>query len=813
MNESMNRHGNFPDPLAERATKEMREYGLKYAKAIEFQWGSSDDTGTLFRRRLDEFEKNRDYANGTQDTRIYKQILNSMDPNNGDGTLLSIDWSPVPIIPKFVRIVVNKILAREPQPNVEAIDPLSITEKERKKAEVKFAMQNREVIAMAAAAGVDTGVDLDNIPETPEEAEIFMDNNIKTNAEIAAQIATRLTLGWVNFNETILRRNVNDLVQVGMAVVKRENDPNYGIIPKYVDPAFYVHSYTEDPYMNDIKYAGHIERITIQELKRLAGDQFTEEEYRQMASSVSTKYANNPAILSHSHYDRNSQRTIYGYDEYIVEIMNFEFMSIDNKYYEHKESKHGNAGFYSKGYAYKQQANSVFERKPHIMTHETVYGGKYILGTKHVFDYGCKKNTPRNIHDITRTRMSYSSVAVNLRAMVPKSMVSGIIGFGDQLQITHLKLQQSIAKAKPDGLIVDIEGLENVVLGKGGELQPLEIQDIYEQSGIFYYRSKNPEGGFQNPPVREINNAIRNIEQLIRIYNHYLSMIRDATGLNEFVDGSTPKNDALVGIAQQAQEASNNATYDTTHATLVLFRKVCEDIVKCVQILPSDSVIFKVYENAIGRANMDLLNSFKNLPMYNFGVMPVTYMNDQDKMYLEANIQQAIAQREIDIEDAIALRGLKDVDQAERLLIVRRKKRKQEAQKMAEQNSRMQGEMNQQVAVATEQAKAETAQMLAQIEMQKIQAAAQAKAELLNIEYGLKMELKRLEMGIAQQNTDQDKEFRMGLEQMKEQAKDDRVKSQTVEQSKLISQRQGKREELTDEEEDILEKILGGQSK
>jgi hypothetical protein len=809
MSDSRNTASGFPDPLAEKAIKEKDEYGLKYARAIENQWGSVEVQGSLFKRRLDEFDRNRAYANGTQDTRIYKQILNSLDPNNGDGTLLSIDWSPVPIIPKFVRIVVNKILAREPQPNVEAIDPLSITEKERKKATIKFAMENRDVISMVQQAGVDTGIDLDSVPATPEEAEIFEDTSIKTSAEIAAQIATRLTLGWSNFNESILRRNVNDLVALGMGVIKRENDPNYGIIPKYIDPRFFVHSYTEDPYMGDLKYAGHIERVTIQELKRLAGDQFSEDDYKSLAASVSAKYSNNPSILSHSFYDRNLEKTVYAYDEYIVEVMDFEFMSIDDQYYEQKGSRHGNEGFYFKGYAYKPTQNSVFERKPHKMTHETVYGGKYILGTKYIFNYGCKKNTPRNIHDITKTRMSYSAVATNLINMVPKSMVSGVVAFGDQLQITHLKLQQAIAKAKPDGLMVDIEGLENVQLGKGGALQPLEIQDIYEQTGVFYYRSKNPEGNFQNPPVREINNAIRNIEQLIRIYNHYLSMIRDATGLNEFVDGSTPKTDALVGVAQQASEASNNATYDTTHATLVLYRRVCEDIVKCIQILPSDSVIYKVYEKAIGQTNMSVLNSFKDLPMYNFGVFPVTLMSEKDSMYLEGNIQQALAQREIDIEDAIAIRNLKDVDQAERLLVLRRKKRRAQAMEEAQQNSRVQGEINQQVAVASEQAKMQTAQMQAQADIAKIQAEAAAKAELLKLEYNLKMDLERVKQEQAREVRDEDKEFRMNVEKMKEQSKDERLSKQTVDQSKLISQRQGKREELTDEEEDILERILG----
>lgn len=809
--ESNHKQGNFPDPLASPDAKSAKSYGLKYAKAIESQWGHTDDHGSIFRKRLDEFERYRDYANGTQDTKIYKQILNSLDPNNGDGSLLNIDWSPVPIIPKFVKIVVNKILSKNPYPNVEAIDPLSITEKERKKAEVKFNVKNKEMLQQAKMAGVDVGAELEQIPDTPEEAEIFLESNIKTNAEIAAQIAANLTLEWNEYNHTVHRRCVTDLVSVGMGVTKKEYDPNYGLVTKYVDPAYFIHSYTEDPLMNDLTYAGHIKRITISELKRLAGDEFTEEEYTQMARNVQNKYANDPNKLSHSYYDRNLQRTIFGYDEYIVEVMDFEFLSVDDIYYESKESRFGNVGFYYKGMVYQPPKESVFDRKPVRMSFVTLYGGSYIVGTNKIYGYGMKNNQPRNIHDITRTRLSYSAVAVNMRRMIPKSMVSGIVGFADQLQITHLKIQQSIAKAKPDGLIIDIEGLENVQLGQGGELQPLEIQDIYEQTGIFYYRSKNPEGGFQNPPIREIGNAIRNIEAYVNTYNHYLRMIRDTTGINEVVDASTPKGDALVGVRQQAIEASNNATYDITHASMMLYKKVVEYIVKCLQIIPPQSVIYKVYENAIGKANMDVLASFKDLPMYNFGVRVVPEMSDTDKAYLEANIQQSIAQGEIDLEDAMAIRRLKDVDQAEQLLIVRRKKRIKQKQEIAAQNSQMQAQMNQQTVQASAQAEAQTEQVKSQLAMQKLQIEAEIKMQLLEREYQLKIELAKAEAEARMQVNQEDRDFRMNVENKREQAKDERVKKQAVEQSKLISQRQGQRGELTDEQTDLMAQILGNQ--
>jgi hypothetical protein len=276
------------------------------------------------------------------------------------------------------------------------------------------------------------------------------------------------------------------------------------------------------------------------------------------------------------------------------------------------------------------------------------------------------------------------------------------------------------------------------------------------------------------------------------------------------MDGTSPKGEQLVGVREQAMQASNNALYDITNASMVLFRKVCEDIVKCLQILPPESVVFKAYENAVGMENMKVLSSFKDLPMYNFGVRVVTEMNDRDRAYLEANIQAALSIGEINLEDAIAIRQLRDVDQAERLLVVRRKKRIREKQEQSSQNSQMQAQMNIQTAQASSQGKIEELNIGSQVELVKIQADKNAKLELLDREYALKMELEKLKLGVGSMQQQSATAQKAELETEKEDRKDERVKKQAIEQSKLISQRKGERPELTEEQEDDVMKILLG---
>ena len=289
-------------------------------------------------------------------------------------------------------------------------------------------------------------------------------------------------------------------------------------------------------------------------------------------------------------------------------------------------------------------------------------------------------------------------------------------------------------------------------------------------------------------------------------------MIRDATGVNEMMDASTPKGDTLVGVQQNAISAGNNAIYDITNASMILYKKVCEDIVKCLQIIPEESVLHEIYSNAIGKENMAVLSSFNDLPMYNFGVQVVKEMEDKDKAYLEQNVQMAIQQKEIDLEDAIAVRNMKDVNQAERLLVVRRKKRMALQQQMAAQNSQMQAQSAQQAAQAASQAKMQEMQMEAQLEAQQMQLKTQLEGQLEEVKHQFRKEIEIIKAQATLGFKTEDQEFKEKLEVLKEDRKDDRVKKQSSEQSKLLSQRQGKRGELPesgDSVDNIVNSLLG----
>jgi hypothetical protein len=262
------------------------------------------------------------------------------------------------------------------------------------------------------------------------------------------------------------------------------------------------------------------------------------------------------------------------------------------------------------------------------------------------------------------------------------------------------------------------------------------------------------------------------------------------------MDASSPKGEALVGVRQQAIAAGNNAIYDITNSAMVLYKKVCQDVVKCIQIIPSESVLMSVYKNAIGEENMKILSSFSDLPMYNFGVQVQKEMEDEERQYLEQNIQVALAQKEIDLEDAMAVRDLKDINQAERLLIVRRQKRMKRQQEIAQQNSQMAAQQQAQAAQVASQSRMQEMQMEAQLKSQELQLKSQLEAQLEQVKHQFRKEIEMIKAQATLGFRTEDQEFKEKLEVLKEDRKDDRVDKQAVAQSKLLSQRKDRRGEL-----------------
>ena len=389
--------------------------------------------------------------------------------------------------------------------------------------------------------------------------------------------------------------------------------------------------------------------------------------------------------------------------------------------------------------------------------------------------------------------MNYAIVAPRMYNGRIESLVKRITGFADMIQLTHLKLQQVMSRMTPDGVYLDADGLAEIDLGNGTNYNPQEALNMFFQTGSVIGRSFTSEGDL-NPgkiPIQEIQTGSggAKLQSLIGTYNYYLQMIRDTTGLNEARDGSLPDKNALVGIQKLAAANSNTATRHILQAGLFLTAETAE----CLSLRISDIIEYSptkdAFIQAIGSHNVATLAEMSELHLYDFGIFIELQPDEEEKQLLENNIQMALQQKNIDIEDAIDLREIRNVKLANQLLKIRRKRKEERDRQIQQENIQFQTQSNTQSAQAAAQAeiqknqalnmsKAEFEQIKANIDSQKMQQEVEHKKELMALEFQYNMQLKGVEV-----------EGMKSREKEKEDRKDERTKIQASQQSEMIEQR------------------------
>ena len=781
-NQEIPKVGGFPSPLVPQSVKGTDAYGLMYAKAIESEWFSTKYN--YYETRRERIEENRAYAKGKQSISRYKQLLNS----TGDSSLLNLDWTPIPVVKKYVKVIVNSIMNKAYEVKIKATDPLASSERDELKNKLVGMMKFKDFIDEAKQT---TGIDISDgmeIPDSMEEVEMFLEMNFKQSVEIAAQLAIELTFDHNDYPQEIRRRICEDLVVCGIGAARVYTDVNEGIKVRYVDPKNLISSHVKSPDFKDMLYCGEVMYMTIGEIKLEMGDKYTEDEYYNIAKLYAGKYEN-PSSVHTNHYFNSYMNTFsYDYDDFMVPVIDFEFVSVDELNYEQKTTKHGNIGFYKKGSGYQAPKESKYERVKKSMQYKTIYSGKKIQGADIIWGYGLKKNMVRPKDNIQDTWLSFHIYAPSLYNMVEDSIVETIRPMADQIQLIHLKIQQLIARVKPYGLIIDIAGLNSVSMGDGGELTPLEIQDIYEATGVVYYRSKDEEGNQQGVPIQPLPSYVSELPQLVNTYNFYIGEIRNVTGVTPEREGIT-RSEQLVGVTQMSVDASNTATYDINHAITRITKSIAKDILIMVQDIPKGSPLSKYYIESIGQANVDVIASMEKMSLHNFGIDIEVEPDEKEKYFIEQHISTAIQRNEIRIEDAMIARKLKNPNQAHQFLSVRRKRYQKEQMEMNQANIAAQAQANQQSAAMAAQAKAQEIQMEGQTQAQIAQVKGMSRIEELQKEYELKAMLSRQEFEQNMQLKGLEADIRHDMDSKKEDRKDERTKIQATQQSKMIDQR------------------------
>ena len=774
MNIYTNSNSAFPSQVVSDQEKSTYEYGSQVAMAIENEWFEQGRTnGNRYLSNWNNFHQLRLYARGEQSTKKYKDELSI----NGDLSYLNLDWQPVPILSKFVDIVVNGISQKTYDIKAYAQDPSSVKKRTNYANKIYEDMLSKEYLDMVKTT---LGVDLyqsstSTLPGTEEELELHMQLSYKQAIEIAEEETISGVLAQNKYD--LIRRRLNmDLTVLGIAASKTSFNVAEGITVDYVDPAYMVYSYTEDPNFEDIYYVGEVKSITIPELKKEFPNISKEELERIQKMPGNRQY-----ITGWGNYDENT-----------VQVMYFEYKTYSNQVFKIKNTPQGLQKALVKDDQFNPPENDGFERVSRSI--ELLYTGAKVLGCNTLLQWKMAENMTRPYADTTKVEMNYAICAPRMYKGRIESMVSKCIGFADMIQLTHLKLQQVMSRLVPDGVFLDMDGLAEVDLGNGTNYNPAEALNMYFQTGSIVGRSLNQDGEMNRGrvPVQELTSSSgqAKIQSLIQTYQYYLQMIRDVTGLNEARDGTLPDKSTLVGLQKMAANASNVATKHIVQSSLYLTLKIAENISLKVADALAYPLTSESLVNSISTYNVSTLDQIQRLNLHDFGIYLQLEPDDEEKAQLENNMQMALQQGSLDLEDVIDIRQIHNLKLANQMLKIKRKEKAKQDQAVQQSNIQAQASAQAETAEKTAMAEVEKQEAIngskvqfeqakSQMELQRMQAAAQLEQQKMQMQFQFDMQLKQMDV---QSTTQKEGEI--------ENRKDKRSKMEATQQSQLISQRQ-----------------------
>lgn len=774
----------FPDAFASDSVKKTKEYGVQVNRAIMAEWflKGAGTTRCRFYSQWSQFHTLRLYARGEQPIEKYKNEL----AYDGDLSYLNLDFTPIPVIPKFVDIVVNGMSDRLFKVKAYAQDAMSQSKRSAYQDMMEGQIAAKDILMkVQESTGVNPfSMDPAELPENDEEMSLHMQLKYKPAIEIAEEEAINTMFDENHWADTKTKVDY-DITTIGIGIAKHEFLPGSGVQISYVDPANVIYSYTEDKFFKDCFYWGEIKRMPVNEVLKI-NPNLTPEDLEEIS------------LASQNWYDYYNLGTLYdngSFDRDTCTLLFFNYKTTKNMVYKKKMYEGGGKKVIEKDDSFNPPAEMLEEGRFEKIEKriEVWYEGVSVAGTDIMIKWELMENMVRPKSSSQHALSNYVACAPRMYKGNIESLVRRMIQFADLIQITHLKLQQIIQKMVPDGVFIDADGLNEVDLGNGAAYTPEEALRLYFQTGSVVGRSMTQEGEFNHAriPITELHKSSGQdkANMLIGAYNHYLNSIRDVTGLNEARDGSTPDPNSLVGLQKLAALNSNTATRHILDAGLYITRSIAEGLTYRVADILQYADFKDDFANKIGKHNVNLLNEIKDLYIYDFGIFIEVSPDEEQKAQLEANINTALSKGDINLEDAIDIREIKNIKLANQLLKIKRIKKQQADQNFKREQQAMQAEanmMSQKMAAEAQQAKI-AAESQGKIAV--VTAEIEGKKRLLETEAALKEKLMEKEFRFNMQLKGITEEQLAAREKAREDAKDRRNMEEKTAESKLINQR------------------------
>lgn len=776
-----------PDPLAPDHVKKLDSYGVAIAKSIGQEWfaGGMITKGSTFMGRHKWIEKMRLYARGEQDTQPYKDHVSRQEQ---DLSYLNLDWTPINIPENFTNVLRNGITDENYNLDIRSIDKFSAFDRKNKRMKHLANMAAKPMLEKAKALGMPDLVPKGFIPEDEEELDLYMEIKDRPRQEIAEEIMidfVKKTNSW----DFIHKKCIKDLVECGIMAARVYTDKNNGVMLDYIDVETYGHSYVEREDFKDAYYHFFVETITLNDLKRESG--FKDEKLREIAKL----YAGHNNVSTYYDFQECNMDSLL---DYRIHVMRFCYKSskeiVFKKYHDKKNNvrkvaKRDSEFTVPEG-AEKSRLSKVLD---------TWYEGNFVVGSQDcIYDYKECENLAKD--EMNKVLPPFVVQASEIYKNKLKSFLSNIIPLCNQMQYAHLKIQHLMAELKPDLIELDLDQLADLSTdGKGGSngknwetaLSILNVKGVVIKKRVNMGEDGIKDGASARPMPTQQGSALA---ALLNIWAHYYRTIRETTGINPARDGSISE-EALVGLNKMMQLASNTATKHIVDAAVYFDKRICGTIssrIKGIFTFKEAKALQKLYTQAVGQQHLDAVHVMKNRHLHEFGFIVELIPAKQELDELREDLSIAIKEGSIDVSEKseilrIARNNFKQANEYMRFIRNRRIKQKM---KENEYNMKIQSQVNAESAQAKAQAEIQTYGNKKEIDLQ-------YQAKLSAITLRELFERQGIEAPVEDKKFDQQVYLEsiknqqvIDLAKYKEDAKDERQKQQSTEQSQLIEQRQ-----------------------
>lgn len=709
-----------------------------------------------FHNAKDRYHTNKLYAHGNQPTGQYRKGLNEAE--DAETSWLNIDEKVLGFMPKVRRMALSKVNEIGYDITANPIDPLA--EKDRKMFEAKTRTNIQLKQQLQGLQGLDLSSlqDSPDEPQTEEELEIKMKWGWKHNKAIEMEQWID-TIFFHNDYEDIRRKVRADIFDKGVAAVREYTDVNGAVRLKYCKPENMIVSYSEDERFADIVAAGEILLPTIAEVREQFPD-VSEDQWAEIAAKHTGKYGN-PGSWSGKSFSG------YDYDECRIEVFDGAFLTVNERVHEKRTTKEGNKIV---GKADWKKEGEKYTRTKY----QAWYQGSWIVGTEHVYNDGMVHSMVRPKGKLGVAKSPFHIHAPELYDGMTYAIMDQCIPIIDEICRDWYRLQNAKAHARAShGIWIDPVALNETAFSGGsgdeGKYTPAELIDMFMKRNVLVANSIGGDGERINIPIQEIkgglgDDALRWWEQI----NNNMNLLRTIIGFNEITDGSNVDPRTGKAVSEKMFDSTNTALQHIVDSEKSISLSLATSI--CIRV---QSLVKKgygsIYEYALGKESIQALQNDPALSNYDFAIKLIDTPTEEDRAWLEENINLLIANGKIDLRSASIVRSTKNLKLAEQLLAHYQKRYEDEQHQRSLELQQKNAEVQQQSGLAVEQAKQQTMQMKIQGDLQVEQLKGQNKLQEIREKgkYEAMVHGMKIEGAIEQTDmTNESKEYQEALRQI-----------------------------------------------